>query len=136
MSAITVNFTSESKCRCESCELLRTPVGNAMLEWGSGLIRAATEAVIDGADAKALISLSLQGPDAYALKTMQAGKGNTVYTTMEVALGDFGNDRYYEDTHRLLTPPPKWDVLKEEYADDPVIQELIGWMQRRTRVTP
>jgi hypothetical protein len=120
-------LTGTSACTCESCQILDTVIGEAMLEWGRGLIGACREAVKLGAESDDTMNITLNGPSAKSI--MRGAIGLTdqkAYATMNFTLGDLIAP---QDPH--LEPTPDLAALREAYDDDPVALELIKWIEGR-----
>lgn len=126
------SLQADLDCKCESCRLLRSPVGEAMLKWASGMVRACTQAIQEGADAETSLEITLQGPSVEAFKQGRVGPVHQEqYARFEMTLGTIGIDPQTEGTYRQITPTPDWDAVEEAYEDDPVILELVAWMKKR-----
>lgn len=116
-------------CTCDSCAVLDTAVGEAMLRWGRGLIRTVREAVELGADKELTLTLTLQGPDAHAFASgIPGGRGQKQYAELAFKLGDITRPQ-----GPTLEPKPDTDLLREEYADDPVLLQLFDWLDGRVK---
>lgn len=115
------------ECSCDSCVFLKTEVGQAMMTWASNFVAECKEAVKLGVEATYSMSLNLNGPTGEELADMPTslrGSGR-VYATMRFNINNIA-------THApALISGPDFDVLIEEYADDPVLLPTLKWMKKR-----
>jgi len=117
----------EVECTCDSCIYLKTTLGQAMLTWSSNFVAECKEAVKRGVDADYTMSLNLNGPTGEELSNMYptlAGRGR-IYSTINFNISDVAQHA------PALAEGPDFDVLIEEYQDDPVLLPTLKWMKKR-----
>ena len=117
----------EVKCTCDSCIFLETTIGQAMLTWASNFVSECKEAVKLGVDSDYEMSLNLNGPTGEDLSQMfpTLKDRGRIYSTIKFNIADVA-------THApALAEGPNFDVLIEEYQDDPVLLPTLQWMKKR-----
>lgn len=108
-----------------SCEFLHTALGEAVMTWATHFVAECRAAIAAGVDPDKGFSINMNGPDGNDLKLgTLSGRGKKYgqfdFTIKEVA----------ESQARLLATPD-FDVLIEEYGDDPVLKPTLQWMKAR-----
>lgn len=120
-------MTESKECTCDSCVYLQTDLGQAVLEWSSAFVRECKEAVNLGLESGRTISLNMNGPtaeDLLADGSSFRGRGK-VYSEMTF---DIYHVAQYAPS---MAETPDFDVLIEEYQDDPVLLHTLQWMKKR-----
>lgn len=114
----------DNDCKCDTCKIFETPMGQATLQWARSLTKAVREGLEMGADPKAEMNFSLMGPTAAAFAGGRMD--NTQYATINMVLGDAASRASI-----LTEPVPDWSALREAYAMEPPVLALLDWLDRR-----
>jgi hypothetical protein len=97
------------------------------LDYAIGFINEVASTVRQGkAEGKDELHVEFQGPDATNPSPLHPGRGIKVLGRFEGTVGESA------DRQRLpLMQRPDMNILRTAYADDPVVQKLLDWVEVR-----